>query len=387
MTATAPPTPPLPPVPHEPPKPPAPAPRRRHWPAAAALVVALGAGGVLLLGGGSGNDPATPPPARTDAKSVWPDAKRADLPATLPDGPLFTPSIFLDTTTAVGTAPTPKGDESRLLLRSGDRVRELRRLPVAANPQFEAFTADDKQIFWAESTATAPAVRLWTADRNGGPARELTADTGNAVFFGNQYDLVVADGKLHWAAAPGDVTEATEIRSAPLGGGKVSVRTEPGQWTQSAWPWLVDDGSTSGEPRLRNQSTGRDVKIAVSGLDVLTCGPVWCRAMVMGDEVLTRIDLVRPDGADRRKIAGSAAQSAITDVAVLDRYEVLSEPGPDTELTGAAALVVYDITTGRTVDIAPDADGAFARGGMLWWSTADEDEQITWHTLDLRTVP
>jgi hypothetical protein len=360
--------------------------RRGPWPTIAALVVALGAGSVLLFGGAK-DDPAPAPPTRTDARSAWPGVPRADLAATLPDGPLFTPAIFLDATTAVGTAPTPKGDESRLLLRTGRQVRELRRVPLDGNPQFEAFTAADNQIFWAESTADSPAVRLWTANRSGGAARMLTADSGNAVFFGNQYDLVVADGKLHWAAAPGDVGKTTEIRSVPVGGGPVAVRTEPGQWSLSAWPWLVDDGSTSGEPRLRNLATARDTPIVSSGLDVLTCGPVWCRAMVMGDETLTRIDLVRPNGSDRRKIAGGAAQSAITDVAVLDRFEILSEPGPDTDLTGAAALVVYDISTGRTVDVTPDADGAFSRGGLLWWSTATQDEEITWHTLDLRAVP
>ncbi|WP_250037239.1 hypothetical protein [Paractinoplanes maris] len=366
------------------PEAPAPA-RRRRWPTAAVLVVALAAGAVLLFGG-SRVDPPPAPPARTDAKTAWPDAARADFAAGLPDGPLFTPTIFLDATTAVGTAPTPQGSESRLLVRSGDRLRELRRLPLD-QLQFEAFTATDDQIFWAESTAGKPAVRLWTADRSGGPPRLLTADTGRSVFFGNQYDLVVADGRLHWAAAPGDVAEATEVRSVPVGGGPVTVRRETGQWALSAWPWLVDDGSTSGEPRLRNLATARDTPIVSGGLDVLTCGPVWCRAMVMGEETLTRIDLVRPDGTGRRKIAGGAAQSAITDVAVLDRFEILAEPGPDTDLTGAAALVVYDIATGRTVDVASDADGAFSSGGLLWWSTATADEEITWHSLDLRTVP
>ncbi|MGK5681695.1 hypothetical protein [Actinoplanes sp. URMC 104] len=357
----------------------------RTWPTVAALVVALAAGGVLI-GAAPGGREKPAPPARTDARTAWPDARRADLPAGLPDGPLFTPSMFLDATTAVGTAPTPSGAQSRLLLRSGDRLRELRRVSLEDNPQFEAFTVAGDQIFWAESTAASTSVRLWTANRSGGAARPLTADTGNAVFYGNQYDLVVAEGKVHWTAAPGDATKETEIRSVPVGGGQVTVRVEPGQWAMSAWPWLVDDGSTSGEPRLRNLATARDTPIVSSGVEQLTCQPVWCRAMVMGDQALAGIELVRPDGSDRRRIAGGAAQAAITDVAVLDRFEILAEPGPDTDVTGAAALVVHDIATGRTVDVARDADGAFSRGGMLWWSTATDDEQITWHTLDLRTV-
>lgn len=72
------------------------------------------------------------------------------------------------------------------------------------------------------------------------------------------------------------------------------------------------------------------------------------------------------------------------DVAVLDRFEILAEPGPDADLTGAAALLVYDVATGRTVAVAPSVDGAFAAGGMLWWSTGADS--IMWHTLDLRTV-
>ncbi len=366
---------------------PAPGPKqkRRVGLTAAALAVALAAGAVLIFGGSDDSAPKKPP-MRTDALTAWPKAQRADLPAGLADGPLFTPSMFLDATTAIGTAPTPQGSQARLLLRSGSTLRELRRVSLENNPQFEALTVSGDQIFWAESTAASPAVRLWTANRSGGAARQLTADTGNAVFYGNQYDLVVADGKVHWTSAPGDATKETDIRSMSVGGGPVTVRTEPGQWSMSAWPWLVDDGSTSGEPRLRNLATARDTPIVSSGVEQLTCGPVWCRAMVMGQQENTRIDLVRPDGTDRRKIAGGAAQAAVTDVALLDRFEILAEPGPDTDVTGSAALVVYDLATGRTIDIAPDADGAFARGGMLWWSTATADEDITWHTIDLRTI-
>ena len=365
---------------------PAAAPRRRRLLTGASLAVALAAGAALLVDGPREPD-RKPPPSRVNATVAWPQAQRADIPAGLSDGPLFTPTLFLDATTAVGTAPTPSGSQVRLLLRAGDGgLRELRRVPLDGNPQFEAFTAAGDQIFWTESSASATRVRIWTANRTGGAARPLTADTGNAVFYGNQYDLVVADGRVHWTAAPGDARKATEIRSVPVGGGPVTVRSEPGQWAMSAWPWLVDDGSSSGTPRLRNMATKRDTTIVSAGPEQLTCGPVWCRAMVMGGDTVARVDLVHPDGSGRRRIAGPAAQAAVTDVAVLDRFEILAEAGPQTDLTGTAALVVYDIATGRTVDVDPAADGAFTRGGMLWWSTSTEDEQITWHTLDLRTA-
>ncbi|MFF5076664.1 hypothetical protein ACFY36_06410 [Actinoplanes sp. NPDC000266] len=353
----------------------------------AALSVALTAGAFLIIGTPGTSTP-TPPPARASAAVAWPAAARADLPAGLPDGPLFNPSIFLDATTAVGTAPTPGGDEARLLLRSGAQIRELRRVPLDGNPQFEAFTVSGDQLFWTESTAGSTTVKIWTANLSGNTARLLTADTGNAVFYGNQYDLVVADGRVHWTAAPakGDSTKETEIRSVAVTGGPVRVRLEPGQWSLSAWPWLVDDGSASGTPRLRNMATTRDREIVSTGTEQLTCGPVWCRSMVLGGDVVARIDLVRPDGTERRRIAGGAAQSAITDVAVLDRFEILAEPTGETDLTGVAALVVYDVATGRTIDVAPNADGAFSRGGMLWWSTSTANDEITWHSLDLRTV-
>ncbi|MDT5030635.1 MAG: hypothetical protein QOC94_806 [Actinoplanes sp.] len=73
------------------------------------------------------------------------------------------------------------------------------------------------------------------------------------------------------------------------------------------------------------------------------------------------------------------------DVALLDRFEVLSETGPDSDLTGTAGLIVYDLLAGRTVDVSAAAVMAFARGGVLWWSTGDQ-ETLMWHTLNLRTI-
>ena len=90
---------------------------------------------------------------------------------------------------------------------------------------------------------------------------------------------------------------------------------------------------------------------------------------------------------DRTRVgaAETAVSRLVNEVAVLDRFEILAEPGPNSDLTGTAALLVYDITTERTVLVDPAADGAFTKGGMLWWSTGDQDT-IVWHTIDLRTV-
>jgi len=353
----------------------------RRGVAVAALVVALAAGGTLIARGPGGGGGPQRPPGRLSAAAAWPRAPIVTVDPAMPDGPLFTPALFLDTTTAIGTAPTPSGAQVRLVLRSGDAApRELRRVPLDDNPQFEAFAVAGDDIVWAESGDGHP-VRIWQARRTGGAARLLTSDTGEAVFNGTQYDLVVADGRVHWAAAGRAGGKTTEIRSVALAGGPVAVRTEPGQWSQTAWPWLADDT----ENRLRNTATGRDAEIATAGPNQVTCSPVWCRVMVLSGDGLARIDLMHPDGSARRRIAGGGAQAAVNDVAVLDRFEILAEPGPDTDLTGTAALLVYDIATGNTVVVAAAADGAFSRGGMLWWSTGDDDT-IAWHALDLRTA-
>ncbi|MFI1990848.1 hypothetical protein [Actinoplanes sp. NPDC020271] len=90
-------------------------------------------------------------------------------------------------------------------------------------------------------------------------------------------------------------------------------------------------------------------------------------------------------GADRRRIAGADALAAVVDVAILDRFEILSRTVPGSDVTGVAALRVYDLSTGNTVGLSPAAGSASARGGMLWWSTGTA-EATRWHSLDLRTA-
>jgi len=70
---------------------------------------------------------------------------------------------------------------------------------------------------------------------------------------------------------------------------------------------------------------------------------------------------------------------------MLDRFEILAETGPDSDLTGTSGLLVYDLKDSRTVDLSAAVDGVFGRAGVLWWATGDQDALI-WHTLDLRSV-
>jgi hypothetical protein len=298
------------------------------------------------------------------------------------------PKLFLNATTAVGTVPTRDGTFLRLAVETADgRQRELHRLPADVNRQFENVTVAGDELIWTEAT-DGRHLQLWATNlRTDGPARRLTADTGDALFFGTRYDLVVAGGRVYWAAAPdSDRARVTQIRSVAVTGGPVRVREEPGEWALTAWPWLTDNpGASSSTVRLHNMDSGREVEVATSGLESSTCTPTWCRVLVVAGDRLARIDLMHPDGSGRRRVAGSGAQAAVADVAVLDRFEILAEPGPDSDLTGTASLLVYDINTGRTVTVSVAAAGAFTRNGMLWWSTGDPDS-LVWHTLDLRTA-
>lgn len=350
----------------------------------AGLIASLVAGGALLTYGPQQGKPA--PAGRAPLTSIWPQAQRADIPGNLNDGPVFHPGIFLNARTSVGTAPSPDGSVVRLLIRNGDgTVRELRRRALDAVPEFGTMTVAGNDLVWTESAEGVP-VQIWTAKTTGGPARRVTTDTGNAVFYGSQWDLVIADGRVYWAAAAPKGEQVTEIRSVALTGGAVQIRKEPGVWALTAWPWLTDGGGDqAGTTRLRNMATNREIPITSTGTELVTCAVTWCRVLVMNGDGLARIDVMRPDGSARQRIAGSTASAAITDVAVLDRFEILSESGPDSDLTGTEGLLVYDIATRRTVDVSPAVDGAFSRGGVLWWATGDQDSLI-WHTLDLRTV-
>lgn len=348
-----------------------------------ALLAALVAGGTLVVMAPM-SSPA-PRVGRVSLATTWPQAQRAEIPANLSDGPAYQPMLFLDARTSIGVSATPDATSMRLVQRAADgSIRQLRRLPIDDNPTFGPLTVTGDDLVWAETTDRSR-YQLWTANlRTGRPARRLTADTGKPLFFASQYDLVIADGNVHWVAGASD-PDLTEVRSIPLTGGAVTTRTERGTWILGAWPWLVDDGTdTAGATRLRNMSTNQDVTVATSGPQTTTCSPIWCRTVATSADS-TMIDLMHPDGTARRRIADGTASPALIDVAVLDRFEPLSQPGPNSDLTGTAQLLIYDTATKQTLDINANVSNASYGNGVLWYSTGTADS-IIWHTIDLRTI-
>jgi len=366
-------------------------PKPRRTVGLAALGVALAAAGTLLAFSPDHKRPAGAEQPRT-VDQVWPDAERAEFGGGLADGASYSPVYFLDAKTSLGTAPDPDGTTQRLVLRAADgSVRELRRLPAEGTPQFGGFVRAGDDVAWAESVSDEDGTArtlLWIANlASGGAPHLLTRDTGDVVLFNSQYDMVIADGRLHWVSvSPTDET-STEVRSVPLAGGPVSVRTEPGAWALSAWPWLVSAGSgQTGPVQLRDLGTHQDQTVAAAPTELATCGPAWCRVLVLAGDGPSRIDLMRPDGADRRRVAGGAATASVIDVALLDRFEVLSQSSGDQSAPiSSQQLLLYDLKEKRVVTVADGIGIVQSRGGLLWWSTGD-NEATTWHTLDLRTL-
>ncbi|GAA2704666.1 hypothetical protein [Actinoplanes palleronii] len=345
-----------------------------------ALGVALAAGAALLFGAPAQSGEPQPLPLG----ATWPTAQRGSIPSKLPDGSEYSPGLFLDAHTSAGTVQSADARTLRLIVRQADgTVRELRKVPAEHRAPFAALTSSANTLIWVESVRGKP--ELWTGGITGTPrARLLTTDVGAMQFYDSQYDLVVEGGRLHWAAsAAGD---RTEFRSIPLTGGKVTVTSEPGTWALSAWPWAVDGQTAArGATTLRNLATGQTVAVPTADRTVAACSPSWCQMVSLNTDGYARIDLSHPDGSARRKVAEGTFETAIADVAVLDRFEVLARVGPQSDLSGNQELLIHDLKTRRTVLVSPDAGNISYRGGVLWWSTGDQSSFVR-NSLDLRTI-
>ena len=349
---------------------------------AVGLVVAVLAAGRLL----TMPEPAAPPPpaavADASVTDVWPAASIVRSPGRLGDGRAYTPWFHLDPATSVGTALTGDGAHLRLIVRSGSAERELLRLPAGDNPQFNGFaTAGDDLVFMVSTNgdAASAASVLYRASWKAGGAAVLTADTGAVIFFNSQYDVVITDGRVHWATA---VEGFTDVRSVPLGGGRVTAQRIDGAYALSAWPWLTSaGGSQGGSVELRNLVTGERRTVSGAANELVNCGPTWCRVMIIGAAGQpARTDVMRPDGSDRRKMAAGTVSSAVLDVALVDRFEVLAQA--TSTGTGMLKLMLFDVSTGRSAVLANAVATVQARGSTVWWSTGS-DEAVEWFALDL----
>jgi hypothetical protein len=354
------------------------------------LVAALVAAGALLAQAPVGaRSPKPPPPA---VGAAWPQAKGATVPGALPDGAAYTPVFFLDGRASVGTALNPRGGGIRLVLRAADgAVRVLRQPPRGtAGRWYGGFTRAGSQLVWAESATgkdRGTRTELWRVDVAGGAPRKITADTGWVMFENSDHDIVADSGQLYWTATAPGQQGATEVRSVALDGGPVRVRTQPGAWALTTWPWLVSTGSSQRGPmRLHNLDTGETTTVDAGDDTTDQCGPAWCRVFVLHGDDPVRSVLMRPDGRDRQTATDDGATAAIPDVAVLDRFEVLA--GDSSTLAtavGGARLLIYDLKTRQLVKVSEAASRVSYRGGVLWWSTSGGNN-ATWHTLDLRTI-
>jgi hypothetical protein len=136
---------------------------------------------------------------------------------------------------------------------------------------------------------------------------------------------------------------------------------------------------------LFNLKTGEKITVPGSANELVTCGPAWCRVLLLGPGGQpARTDLMRPTGADRVRMAAGGVTAAVLDVALLDRFEVLSKTiGSDGPAT--LTVILYDAPANRSVVLASGVATVQARGPVVWWSTG-EAEAVQWFALDLRTL-
>jgi hypothetical protein len=327
----------------------------------------------------------TGPPALA---SVWPRARPFTIPATLPDGGTYTPTVLVDASTSIGTVTSADGQRTDLaVVPATGPQRVLQSQSVNDGGSFDGVTVTADRVYWMHTLSDSNGrahVTLWRAALSGGPAAQVTADTGAPVFYGSRYDVQQVGDRLYWAAARPDRPDQTELRSVALTGGAVAVRVLDGAWSLSAWPWLVTAPGATGTPmRLRNLETGAVTPVNVPASKQASCSPTWCR--IVPDSGGTETDLLRPDGSDRRVIGDSGAAAIDSDVALLDRFEVLMSIISSSGQITVSRLALYDIRTKRSVVVDNAASNAGGRGDFIWWATGD-NETLAWHGLDLREL-
>ncbi|HEX8866169.1 MAG TPA: hypothetical protein VF821_10985 [Lentzea sp.] len=308
-----------------------------------ALVVAALAATVLVVAPGPVRVPGRL--AVAPAVTAWPGARISTLPGNLPDGAVFAP-----------LSPDLRAGESggRLVI-DGDVVR--------SGPAQYALAATS--LVWLERGTGL----FRMADS---VAELITSDIGNAKVLESQYDVVVHDDHVSWAAVGPEGT--TEIRTVALAGGAVEKLVLPGKLALTDWPYATSAEIEQGGPSaLVDLRTSARTVVNGQSYELIDCTPSWCRVQVLRQGGTARLDLMRVDGTGRRSVG--ALRPAVQDVLLLDRFAVLVD---DTR----GALCLYDLDRGQLADLASEFGAVVARGTAVWWSTGD-NTSLTWHTIDL----
>jgi hypothetical protein len=325
-------------------------------------------------------------PVRLSA--VWPGAKPYPVAAEISGGIAFRPLLVVDPNTIVGLASRADQTSGALVIRTGpDTVRTLRTwtgqpLTVAA------VAVVDAEVLWLELSTTetgAGLVTLWrTALSQPADPAPLATEPADLLYYDSGYDLQVAGGTVYWAAL--GTGGGGEVHSVARSGGTVGIRRLDKPYALTTWPWVTSSGaSRPGDVELFNLDTGERRTVVGRANEVLNCTATWCRVTTLindGQDLLFEVE--RPDGSGRRKTGSTTLTPVNTDVALVDRFEVLASAVTDSGY--GQNLWLYDLTTGRQVLLDPAAtSGPYSRGEYLWWSTGD-NETAVWHILDLRQL-
>jgi hypothetical protein len=331
--------------------------------------------------------PAAAGPARL--ADAWPSATVTTFPGEMPGGYTFRPLLMVSGTLALGVATGPDFSTSQLVLRSTeDRIRVLRTYLGRDRPAVVGEAVAGRDLFWLETGAGPDGQRetvLWRAPVDDGDAVALARDASDVLYYDTTYDLQIVDGTVVWASA-GVATgtgQSGEIRTVPVGGGPVSVRSLDRLYALTAWPWVTTPTSTAhASAELLNLTTG-ERRVAPAGPnEILSCSPAWCRVTTLLNRGQTiTVDMQHFDGTARRRVGGPTLMPINSDVALVDRFEVLGSVGP--AAATSQQLWLHDLTTERLVLVAEAPSPTIgSRGTFLWWSTGDS-EATTWHVVDL----
>jgi hypothetical protein len=295
-----------------------------------------------------------------------------DVPGTI-GGRAYEPALFVDEHTSIGVIRPDRVHRDLVVVQDGAIQRTLRR----GASVFNGLTIAGDTIAWLEQPSTADGPALYAAEWRTGAVRELTRDVGDFAFFNSEDDLRIDGGVLRWiAGAPGEAARS-ELRTVPMTGGRVSTTVIDGAWQLVGAHRLSSVMNGDGAAVL-DWPTRKTTRIRTQPTELVSCGEVWCRAIVFGgDGGAVRIDLMYADGSHRTVAVTGSATAPLVDVALLDRWEAY------TRMDGG--LELYDLADHRLTAVARGAGQVVGRHGFLWWSTGSEPA-LTWHALNLRRL-